>query len=162
MLEAYRNHVADRDAINIPPKPLSAQQVADLVELLKAPPSGEESYLLDLISSRVPPGVDEAAYVKAAFLSDIALGKVDCPIIDKANAIDLLGDMHGGYNIETLVTLLRDAKFAGLAAKELKHTLLMFEKSQLWQCHNVQVADSRSGPKSTNVVRNGSRMVART
>ncbi|MDA9836857.1 bifunctional aconitate hydratase 2/2-methylisocitrate dehydratase [Luminiphilus sp.] len=127
MLEAYRNHVADREAINIPPKPLSAQQVADLVELLKAPPSGEESYLLDLISSRVPPGVDEAAYVKAAFLSDIALGKVDCPIIDKANAIDLLGDMHGGYNIETLVTLLKDAELAGLAATELKHTLLMFD-----------------------------------
>jgi aconitate hydratase 2/2-methylisocitrate dehydratase len=108
VLEAYREHVAERAAMNIPPKPLSPQQVADLVELLKAPPVGEEeSYLLDLISNRVPPGVDEAAYVKAAFLSDIALGKVEPARLSiKRTAIDLLGDMHGGYNIETLVTLL--------------------------------------------------------
>ena len=106
MLEAYRDHVADRAAMNIPPKPLSPQQVADLVDLLKAPPTGEEDYLVDLISNRVPPGVDEAAYVKAAFLSDVALGNVECPLIDKVTAVDLLGDMHGGYNIETLVKLL--------------------------------------------------------
>ena len=127
MLEAYRDHVADRAAMNIPPKPLSPQQVADLVELLKAPPAGEEDYLVDLISNRVPPGVDEAAYVKAAFLSDVALGNVACPIIDKATAVDLLGDMHGGYNIETLVKLLSDSELAEQAATELKHTLLMFD-----------------------------------
>ena len=78
MLETYRQHVAERAAINIPPKPLSPQQVAELITLLKNPPEGEEQYLVDLISNRVPPGVDEAAYVKAAFLSDIALGNVDC------------------------------------------------------------------------------------
>ena len=110
MLEAYREHVAERAAMNIPPKPLSPQQVADLVELLKAPPAGEEDYLVDLISNRVPPGVDEAAYVKAAFLSDVALGNVACPLIDKVTAVDLLGDMHGGYNIETLVKLLSDSE----------------------------------------------------
>ena len=127
MLEAYREHVAERAAMNIPPKPLSPQQVADLVELLKAPPAGEEDYLVDLISNRVPPGVDEAAYVKAAFLSDVALGNVACPLIDKVTAVDLLGDMHGGYNIETLVKLLSDSELGEQAATELKHTLLMFD-----------------------------------
>ena len=127
MLEAYREHVAERAAMNIPPKPLSPQQVADLVELLKAPPAGEEDYLVDLISNRVPPGVDEAAYVKAAFLSDVALGNVACPLIDKVMAVDLLGDMHGGYNIETLVKLLSDSELGEQAATELKHTLLMFD-----------------------------------
>ena len=127
MLEAYRDHVADRAALNIPPKPLSPQQVADLVELLKAPPASEEDYLVDLISNRVPPGVDEAAYVKAAFLSDVALGNVVCHLIDKVTAVDLLGDMHGGYNIETLVKLLSDNELGEQAATELKHTLLMFD-----------------------------------
>ena len=127
MLEAYREHVAERAAMNIPPKPLSPQQVADLVELLKAPPAGEEDYLMNLISNRVPPGVDEAAYVKAAFLSDVALGNVASPLIDKITAVDLLGDMHGGYNIETLVKLLNDDKLGAQAATELKHTLLMFD-----------------------------------
>ena len=127
MLEAYRDHVADRAAMNIPPKPLSPQQVADLVELLKAPPASEEDYLVDLISNRVPPGVDEAAYVKAAFLSDVALGNVECPLIDKVTAVGLLGDMHGGYNIETLVKLLSDDELGKQAATELKHTLLMFD-----------------------------------
>ena len=127
MLEAYRDHVADRAAMNIPPKPLSPQQVADVVELLKAPPASEEDYLVDLISNCVPPGVDEAAYVKAAFLSDVALGNVECPLIDKVTAVDLLGDMHGGYNIETLVKLLSDNELGEQAATELKHTLLMFD-----------------------------------
>ena len=127
MLEAYRQHVAERASQNIPPKPLSAEQVAALVELLKNPPAGEETELLDLISHRVPPGVDEAAYVKAGFLSAIAKGEVTCPLIDSALAVQLLGNMHGGYNIETLVELLNDDKLAGPAAAELKHTLLMFD-----------------------------------
>ena len=127
MLETYRQHVAERAAINIPPKPLSPQQVAELITLLKNPPEGEEQYLVDLISNRVPPGVDEAAYVKAAFLSDIALGHVDCALIDKITAVDLLGDMHGGYNIETLVSLLKDDELGDHAVDELKHTLLMFD-----------------------------------
>ena len=127
MLEAYREHVAERASQNIPPKPLSAEQVAALVELLKSPPAGEEEFLLDLLSNRVPPGVDEAAYVKAGFLSAVAKGETSCPLIDKPAAVKLLGNMHGGYNIETLVSLLKDDQLGELAAAELKHTLLMFE-----------------------------------
>jgi aconitate hydratase 2 / 2-methylisocitrate dehydratase len=127
VLEAYREHVAERAAQNIPPKPLSAEQVAGLVELLKNPPAGEEAYLLDLVSNRVPPGVDEAAYVKAGFLSAIVKGEADSPLIDKLAAVKLLGNMHGGYNIETLVSLLPDADLGAQAAEELKHTLLMFD-----------------------------------
>ena len=127
MLEAYRKHVAERAQQNIPPKPLNAEQVAGLVELLKAPPAGEEATLLDLISNRVPPGVDEAAYVKAGFLSAIAKNETQCALIDPAHALKLLGNMHGGYNIETLVSLLTDDALGALAAEELKHTLLMFD-----------------------------------
>lgn len=127
MLEAYREHASERASQNIPPKPLNAEQVAALVELLKAPPAGEEAFLLDLISNRVPPGVDEAAYVKAGFLSAVAKGETPCPLIDAASAVELLGNMHGGYNIETLVSLLSDDKLAEAAARELKHTLLVFE-----------------------------------
>ncbi|MDH4003033.1 MAG: bifunctional aconitate hydratase 2/2-methylisocitrate dehydratase [Xanthomonadales bacterium] len=127
MLEAYREHVAQRASQNIPPKPLDAEQVAALLDLLQAPPAGEEEYLLDLITNRVPPGVDEAAYVKAGFLSAIAKGETECGLIDRSMAIDLLGNMHGGYNIETLVGLLQDEEYAEQAGAELKHTLLMFE-----------------------------------
>ncbi len=127
MLEAYRIHVAERAAQNIPPKPLKAEQVAELVELLKNPPAGEEEYLLDLIGNRVPPGVDEAAYVKASFLSAIVNGEATSPLIDKLSAVKLLGNMHGGYNIETLVSQLTDADLGAAAAAELKHTLLVFE-----------------------------------
>jgi aconitate hydratase 2/2-methylisocitrate dehydratase len=127
MLEAYRAHVAERASQNIPAKPLSADQVASLIELLKAPPAGEEEFLLELLSTRVPPGVDEAAYVKAGFLSAIVAGEASCPVIDKSAAIKLLGNMHGGYNIETLISQLDDAELGEQAATELKHTLLMFE-----------------------------------
>ncbi len=127
MLEAYRNHVAERAALGIPPKPLSPEQVAELVELLKNPPQGEEQTLVELITERVPPGVDEAAYVKASFLSALIKGEASSPLIDKPHAIKLLGNMHGGYNIETLVELLDDAELAPLATEELKHTLLMFD-----------------------------------
>ena len=127
MLEAYRKQVAERAAEGIPPKPLSPEEVAGLVELLKNPPAGEADVLLDLITNRVPPGVDEAAYVKAAFLSAILKDEASSPLIDKPLAIKLLGMMLGGYNIETLVNLLDDATLAPLACKELKHTLLMFD-----------------------------------
>ena len=109
MLEAYRQHVEERTAEGIPPKPLNAEQVAALVELLKTPPAGEEEFLLELITDRVPPGVDEAAYVKAAFLSAITKGEASSPLIDKVHAVKLLGTMQGGYNIVTLVDLLDDA-----------------------------------------------------
>ncbi len=127
MLEAYRKHVAERAAEGVPPKPLNAEQVAGLVELLKNPPAGENEVLLDLITNRVPPGVDEAAYVKAAFLSAVAKGEATSPLIDKPLAVKLLGMMLGGYNIETLVGLLDDAQLGKAAAQELKHTLLMFD-----------------------------------
>ncbi len=127
MLEAYRAHVAERASLNIPAKPLSADQVASLVELLKSPPAGEEEFLLELIGTRVPPGVDEAAYVKAGFLSAIVSGDASSPVIDKSTAIKLLGNMHGGYNIDTLISQLGDADLGEQAATELKHTLLMFE-----------------------------------
>ncbi|WP_396586933.1 bifunctional aconitate hydratase 2/2-methylisocitrate dehydratase [Bermanella sp. R86510] len=127
MLQAYREHVAERAALNIPPKPLNPEQVADLVELLKNPPAGEEEYLVDLLENRIPPGVDEAAYVKAAFLTAITKGEATSPLISKEKAVQLLGMMQGGYNIATLVELLDNDDLAGLAANELKHTLLMFD-----------------------------------
>jgi len=127
MLEAYRQHVADRVAQNIPPAPLSPEQVADLVDLLKTPPAGEEAFLVELLTERVPPGVDEAAYVKAGFLSALAKGEATCELIDREHAIRLLGDMHGGYNIATLVGLLDDETLGSHAARELKQTLLVFD-----------------------------------
>ncbi|MDG1293008.1 MAG: bifunctional aconitate hydratase 2/2-methylisocitrate dehydratase [Pseudomonadales bacterium] len=127
MLEAYRQHEAERATQGIPAKPLSAEQVAGLIELLKNPPAGEEAALLDLISTRVPPGVDEAAYVKAGFLSAIAKGEETNSLISAEAAVKLLGSMLGGYNIETLVGLLDDNQLAPLASEQLKHTLLMFD-----------------------------------
>ncbi|WIO73171.1 bifunctional aconitate hydratase 2/2-methylisocitrate dehydratase [Porticoccaceae bacterium LTM1] len=127
MLEAYREHVAERAAMDIPPKPLNPEQVADLVELLKNPPAGEEEYLLDLITNRVPPGVDEAAYVKAGFLSAIAKGEANSPLISQTKAVELLGMMLGGYNIATMVELLDSSELGEVAAEQLKKTLLMFD-----------------------------------
>lgn len=127
MLEAYREHVAEREALGIPPKPLNPEQTAGLIELLKNPPAGEEATLVDLLENRVPPGVDEAAYVKAAFLTAIVKGEATSPLIDKKKAVQLLGMMQGGYNIATLVDLLDDSELAELAGEQLKHTLLMFD-----------------------------------
>ncbi|MCK0105306.1 bifunctional aconitate hydratase 2/2-methylisocitrate dehydratase [Marinobacter sp. S0848L] len=127
MLEAYREHVAERAALGIPPKPLNPEQTAALVDLLKNPPAGEEATLVDLLENRVPPGVDEAAYVKAAFLTAIVKGEATSPLIDSKKAVQLLGMMQGGYNIETLVDLLDNEELAELAGEELKHTLLMFD-----------------------------------
>ena len=127
MLEAYRKHVEERAALGIVPQPLNAEQTASLVELLKNPPAGEESVLLDLLTNRVPPGVDEAAYIKAGFLTALVKGEATSPLIDKKRATELLGTMQGGYNIATLVDLLDDADLAEVAAEQLKHTLLMFD-----------------------------------
>jgi aconitate hydratase 2/2-methylisocitrate dehydratase len=127
LLEAYRNHVAERAEHGVVPKPLSAEQVAELVELLKAPPAGEEEFILDLLSNRVPAGVDEAAYVKAGFLSALAKSEAKSPLIDELLAVKLLGTMLGGYNIATLVELLDSETLAAAAADELCHTLLMFD-----------------------------------
>ncbi|KMN78000.1 aconitate hydratase 2/2-methylisocitrate dehydratase [Chromobacterium alkanivorans] len=127
MLEAYRQHVAERAALGIPPLPLSAKQVEALVELLKNPPKGEESTLVELITHRVPPGVDDAAKVKASFLAAVAEGDVQSPLISRELATQLLGTMLGGYNIKPLIDLLDDAAVAQIAADGLKKTLLMFD-----------------------------------
>jgi aconitate hydratase 2/2-methylisocitrate dehydratase len=127
VLEAYRQHIAERAAEGIIPKPLSAQQVNELTDLLKAPPAGEEDFLLDLLSNRVPAGVDDAAYVKAGFLADVAKGKAESPIIDRLLATQLLGTMLGGYNIQPLIDLLDDSETGETAANALSNTLLMFD-----------------------------------
>ena len=127
MLEAYRAHVEERAQQGIPPLPLSAEQVNDLVELLKHPPAGEETFLLELLTDRVPQGVDEAAYVKAGFLAAVANGEASSPLIDKVRAVELLGTMLCGYNIQPLIVLLDDAELGEVAAEQLKFTLLMFD-----------------------------------
>jgi len=147
VLEAYRKHVEERAAEGVPPKPLNAEQVAGLVELLKTPPAGEEEFLMELISERVPPGVDEAAYVKAGFLSAIIKDETSSALISKDAAVQLLGNMHGGYNIETLVALLDDSQLAELAAEELKHTLLMFDAF-----HDVEEKYKAGNPFAKDVI----------
>jgi aconitate hydratase 2 / 2-methylisocitrate dehydratase len=127
VLEAYRQHVAERSEMGIDPKPLTAAQVNELVELLKAPPAGEGEFLLDLLSNRVPAGVDDAAYVKAAFLTALARGEATSPMIDKVHATKLLGTMLGGYNIEPLIELLDQPDTADAAAAALSRTLLLFD-----------------------------------
>ena len=127
MLEAYRAHVAERAEQGVPPLPLSADQVNGLIELLKNPPAGEEDALMDLLINRVPPGVDDAAYVKAAFLAAVSKGEASSPLVNKEKAVELLGTMLGGYNIQPMIDLLDDADLGGLAAEQLKYTLLMFD-----------------------------------
>ncbi|MFC0820623.1 bifunctional aconitate hydratase 2/2-methylisocitrate dehydratase [Moraxella marmotae] len=127
MLEQYRAHVEERAALGVPPQPLTDAQTADLVELLKNPPAGEEAYLVDLLENRVPAGVDQAAYVKAAFLSAVAKGEAASPLVSKERAVYLLGTMLGGYNVAPLIELLDDAELGGLAAEALKKTLLVFD-----------------------------------
>lgn len=127
MLKSYRKHVAERNAEGLPPLPLDATQVAALVELLKSPPVGEEEFILNLLVHRVPPGVDQAAYVKAAFLADVARGNTSCDLIDPVDATRLLGTMLGGYNIQPLIELLDNSKTAKVAAKALSHTLLIYD-----------------------------------
>lgn len=127
VLVEYRKHVEERAVEGLPPKSLNPEQVTGLIELLKNPPAGEEAFLVELIADRVPPGVDEAAYVKAGFLTAIIKDEAISPLISKDAAVQLLGNMHGGYNIVTLVELLDNADLAELAAEELKHTLLMFD-----------------------------------
>jgi aconitate hydratase 2 / 2-methylisocitrate dehydratase len=127
MLQAYRAHVQERAALGIPPLPLDAKQVAELIELIKNPPAGEGEFLLDLLTHRVPPGVDDAAKVKASFLAAVAHGDVQAALVSKAKATELLGTMVGGYNVKPLIDLLDDADVAPVAAAGLKKTLLMFD-----------------------------------
>ncbi|MEO8155811.1 MAG: aconitate hydratase B, partial [Rhizobacter sp.] len=133
MLQAYRQHVADRAVLGIPPLPLAAQQTGELIELLKAPPAGEGANLVYLLTHRVPAGVDDAAKVKASYLAAVAHGTETCSLISRELATELLGTMLGGYNISPLIDLLEDATVGAVAAKGLKNTLLMFD-----QFHDVQ------------------------
>ena len=127
MLEAYRAHVAERAALGIPPLPLSKQQTTDLVALLKNPPKGEEAALVELITYRVPAGVDDAAKVKAEFLAKVAKGEEACALISKEKATELLGTMLGGFNVKPLIDLLADGAVGAVAAEGLKKTLLVFD-----------------------------------
>ncbi|MFT3816919.1 MAG: bifunctional aconitate hydratase 2/2-methylisocitrate dehydratase [Rubrivivax sp.] len=127
MLAAYRQQAAERAALGIPALPLDAQQVAELIELIKNPPAGEDAFLLELLTYRVPPGVDDAAKVKASFLAAVAHGDLKVGLISRAKATELLGTMVGGYNVHPLIELLDDAEVAPVAASALKKTLLMFD-----------------------------------
>ncbi|WP_026685709.1 bifunctional aconitate hydratase 2/2-methylisocitrate dehydratase [Azovibrio restrictus] len=127
MLEAYRAHVAERAALGIPALPLSKQQTTELVALLKNPPKGEEAFLVELLTYRVPAGVDDAAKVKAEFLAKVAKGEESCALISKEKATELLGTMLGGYNVKPLIDLLACPSCGSVAAEGLKKTLLVFD-----------------------------------
>jgi aconitate hydratase 2/2-methylisocitrate dehydratase len=149
MLEQYRKHIEERAAEGIVPKPISAEQMAALVELIKQPPAGEEGFVLNLLANRVPAGVDEAAYIKASFLSAIANSSENSPILTASDATELLGTMLGGYNITPLIALLDDTNLAPIAAKGLSHTLLIFdafhdiqEKAQAGNSYAQQIIQS--------------------
>jgi len=149
VLEAYRKHVEERATDGVPPKPLDADQTAALVDLLKNPPAGEEEFLLDLLTNRVPAGVDQAAYVKAGFLAAVAKGEATSPLVDAVKAVELLGTMLGGYNIQPLIDCLENEALAPTAAKALSHTLLVFdafhdvqEKAEAGNAHAKQILDS--------------------
>ncbi|WP_373762244.1 bifunctional aconitate hydratase 2/2-methylisocitrate dehydratase [Neisseria dentiae] len=147
MLEAYRKAAAEREALGIPALPLTAQQTADLVELLKNPPAGEGGFLVDLLANRVPPGVDDASKVKASFLAAVAEGSVQSPLVSPEYATELLGTMLGGYNIHPLIELLDNDKLAPIAAEGLKHTLLMFDSF-----HDVKEKADKGNPHAKAVL----------
>jgi aconitate hydratase 2 / 2-methylisocitrate dehydratase len=147
MLEAYRQHVAERAALGIPPLPLNAKQTEQLVELIKNPPEGEEATLTELITHRVPAGVDNAAKVKASYLAAVAHGKEKTPLLTREKATQLLGTMLGGYNISPMVELLDDALVGGIAANGLKKTLLMFD-----QFHDVKEKADKGNANAKGVI----------
>ncbi|OBV37990.1 aconitate hydratase 2 / 2-methylisocitrate dehydratase [Janthinobacterium psychrotolerans] len=147
MLAAYRNHVAERAALGIPPLPLSAAQTTDLIELLLNPPAGEEAFLVDLITHRVPAGVDDAAKVKCAFLASVAKGTETSPLVSRELATRLLGTMLGGFNIKPMIDLLDDPVVGAVAAEGLKKTLLMFD-----YFHDVKELADKGSARATEVV----------
>ncbi len=127
MLKEYRKHEEERRAQGIPALALNAEQVADLVEFIKEPPADEEEFILDLFTNKIPAGVDQAAYVKAAFLADVANGKVSTTLITTEAATRLLGTMLGGYNIQPLIALLDNEEVGDIAVDALSNTLLIFD-----------------------------------
>jgi aconitate hydratase 2/2-methylisocitrate dehydratase len=146
MLKNYATHLQERAQQNLPPLPLSAEQVAELVELIKQPPAGDEQTLLDLLENRIPAGVDQAAYVKAAFLTDIASGKANSPLITPQQAVRLLGTMLGGYNVQSLVAML-DTPMAAAAVTALAHNILVFEAF-----HDVEEKMQAGNPHARKLV----------
>jgi aconitate hydratase 2 / 2-methylisocitrate dehydratase len=148
MLEAYRAHVAERAALGIPPLPLSKAQMVDLVALLQDPPAGEEAFLVDLLTHRVPAGVDDAAHIKASFLAEVAKGERACALVSRTDATRLLGTMVGGYNVQPLIELLDDAEVGDTAAEGLKFTLLMFD-----YFHDVDVKAKAGNARAQAVMR---------
>ncbi len=147
MLNEYRKHVEERAAEGVPPLPLDAEQTSALVELLKNPPAGEEDFLLELLTERIPAGVDEAAYVKAGFLAAITRGEASSPLIDKQQATRILGTMLGGYNIQPLIDALDDETIAPIAVEGLSHTLLIFDAF-----HDVQEKAEAGNPHARKVL----------
>jgi aconitate hydratase 2 / 2-methylisocitrate dehydratase len=129
MLELYRQQAQERSDAGIPPLPLDAQQATALCELMKSPPAGEEAFLLSLLTNRIPPGVDQAAYVKAGFLTAIANSTTTSPLVSPHEAVALLGTMMGGYNVRSLIDLLShsDPALAQTAANSLKKILLVYD-----------------------------------
>jgi len=127
LLEEYKAHTAERAELGVPPLVLTADQTAELVELLKASPIAEADYVMELFTQKVPAGVDDAAYVKAAFLNDILEGNTSCDTIDKVKACEILGAMLGGFNVQPLVKALNDSEVADVAADQLKNTILMYD-----------------------------------
>ena len=147
MLQEYRNHVEKRAAEGIVPKALDAEQTAALVELVKNPPAGEEAFLLDLLSNRIPAGVDDAAYIKASFLTAVTKGEATSPILTPEKATELLGTMLGGYNIQPMIDLLDCDNLSAIAAKGLSNTLLMFDAF-----HDVQEKAEAGNAAATQVM----------
>ena len=148
MLEAYRQHTADRAALGIPPLPLDAEQTSALCELLQHPPAGEEANLIALLRDRVPPGVDAAAYVKAGFLTGIVTGKITSPLINPIEAVELLGTMLGGYNVRSLIDLLSSSntELATAAVKALSKIVLVYDAfNDVWDL-------SQSNPYAKQVI----------
>ena len=127
MLKAYQDHVEQRAQEGLPPLPLDAEQVTALISQLKEANNADSEQCLELLIHRVPPGVDQAAYVKAGFLTDVAKGNVNCELITPVRATELLGTMMGGYNIDALIALLDVAETADAAEKALSTTLLIYD-----------------------------------
>jgi aconitate hydratase 2 / 2-methylisocitrate dehydratase len=149
MLELYRQQAQQRAEAGIPPLPLEAQQATELCDLLKHPPAGEEAFLLSLLRDRIPPGVDQAAYVKAGFLTAIANGTATSPLISPKEAVALLGTMMGGYNVRSLIDLLShaDPALAQAAATSLKKILLVYDAF-----HDVQELAENGSPYAQQVL----------
>ena len=144
-LSDYFLKANERTRQHVEPLPLTAAEVTELTELLLDPPAGSEAVLFNLIANRVPPGVDEAAQVKAAFLYDLATGAKDSPVIAADQAVELLGQMKGGYNVAPLIELLKDPELAADAVAALEHTLMVYDAfdqvAQLAQSGNAKAQD---------------------